>query len=338
MSKGRGLSGLANVGNTCYLNSCIQALSHTPELSRVIKKCMTDPSRLTRCVESVAVIEWGKLRALLWKEDCTIAPHGFVGALKHVSDVKKLDLAIGRDQNDAQEFLQFLVECFHVALSREVDMKIEGVPQNDQDRLAQTCYKAMCDMYQKEYSEMLPMFYGVHVSVVEGMDGHQYSIRPEPFSVLSLPIPYGGTSHTLGSCLDAYCEACELTGENQYETAEGFYVDARKSLCFWSLPKILVVHIKRWCPTGHKDQRLVDAPSTLNMSKYVRGYKAESFVYDLYAVCNHSGVSMGGHYTASVKPYGQHEWYEFNDTRVSRFSNRSAVVTPYAYCLFYRKK
>ena len=30
--QGNGLTGLANVGNTCYLNSCIQALSHTLEL------------------------------------------------------------------------------------------------------------------------------------------------------------------------------------------------------------------------------------------------------------------------------------------------------------------
>jgi len=29
----RGLTGLANVGNTCYLNSCMQVLSHTYELN-----------------------------------------------------------------------------------------------------------------------------------------------------------------------------------------------------------------------------------------------------------------------------------------------------------------
>ena len=31
--KDKGLTGLANVGNSCYINSCMQLLSHTYELN-----------------------------------------------------------------------------------------------------------------------------------------------------------------------------------------------------------------------------------------------------------------------------------------------------------------
>ena len=34
--KDMGLSGLANVGNTCYLNACMQILSHTYELNEFL--------------------------------------------------------------------------------------------------------------------------------------------------------------------------------------------------------------------------------------------------------------------------------------------------------------
>jgi hypothetical protein len=35
--KDKGLTGLANIGNTCYLNSCMQVLSHTYELNDFLK-------------------------------------------------------------------------------------------------------------------------------------------------------------------------------------------------------------------------------------------------------------------------------------------------------------
>lgn len=37
--------------------------------------------------------------------------------------------------------------------------------------------------------------------------------------------------------------------------------------------------------------------------------------YNLYAVSNHSGTTMGGHYTAYCKNPNSGEWYTFNDSR-----------------------
>jgi ubiquitin carboxyl-terminal hydrolase 4/11/15 len=42
--------------------------------------------------------------------------------------------------------------------------------------------------------------------------------------------------------------------------------------------------------------------------------------YELYAISNHFGGSYGGHYTTYAKNNG--EWYEFDDTRVERLTNK----------------
>ena len=67
-------------------------------------------------------------------------------------------------QNDLPEFLLFLIDSFHNALCREVQMNINGIVLNDKDVLAKKCYEMMKNMYRKEFSEILTYFYGIHVS------------------------------------------------------------------------------------------------------------------------------------------------------------------------------
>jgi ubiquitin carboxyl-terminal hydrolase 4/11/15 len=45
---------------------------------------------------------------------------------------------------------------------------------------------------------------------------------------------------------------------------------------------------------------------------------------------------MGGHYTAFVKNDAANKWIHYDDNGVSIIDNPASVVTPMAYCLFYR--
>ena len=85
-----------------------------------------------------------------------------------------------------------------------------------------------------------------------------------------------------------------------------------------------------------KINTIITTPTNnLNLSKYVVGYDKESYIYELFGVCNHSGGCLGGHYTAFVKN-ANNKWYHFNDTSVSEI-NKNNIITNKGYCYFYKK-
>lgn len=336
--KGLGLTGLANVGNTCYLNACMQILSHTYELNEFLDD-KNYKNNINKKPDTVLLLEWDTLREMMWSDNCTIAPNGFINAVKKVSMMKQRDLFVGHDQNDIQEFLLFMIECFHTALARDVNMQITGNVLNKTDTLAKECYEMMKTMYNKEYSEMLNIFYGIHVSEISSCKtGESLSLRPEPFSVLSLPIPSNNASPSLYDCMDLYCAKEELSGENAWMNDKtNTKEDVNRGIIFWNLPNVLIIDLKRWSETGGKINKCVEAPLTdADFSAHVRGYNKKSNIYDLYGVCNHSGGALGGHYTAFVKN-ANGKWYEFNDTIITEVEE-TQIVSSRSYCFFYRKK
>lgn len=336
--KDKGITGLANVGNTCYMNSCLQCLSHTYELDYFLDS-NTYKERLNNNSDAVILVEWDSLRKMMWSQNCVVAPYGFVNAIQKVAGIKKQQLFAGNEQNDLQEFLMFLLESFHKAISRHVDMKVSGKIKNEKDIMAAECYKMMSTMYEKDYSEIIGMFYGVHVSTITSLENSEtLGVRPEPFSVLSLSLPYNNTDITIFSCIDEFCKKDRLTETNAwFNEKTNQKQDVDKGMVFWNFPEILIIHLKRWNYDGNKDNRVVKIPlENMDLTTYVKGYNRHSFVYDLYGVCNHHGGVLGGHYTANVKTIDG-TWYRFNDDSVTKIDS-DAVISVNAYCLFFRKK
>lgn len=332
-----GLTGLANLGNTCFMNSTIQCLSHTYEFNKFLKS-KKYIKYSNQNVESNILIEWDKLRELMWSENCTISPGGFLNNVHKLAQAKDREIFTGYAQNDLPEFLLFLIDCFHEGIKRSVIMKINGTAENEKDELALKCFTMMKNMYKNEYSEIIKMFYGIHVSQIDDLSGKTLSINPEPFFIINLPLQITKKSCSIYDCFDIYTEVERLDGDNQwYNEKTNEKQDVDKRMVFFSLPDILVVDFKRFNQQIRKNNMTVHFPlNDLDLTKYVVGYDKNSYKYDLYGVCNHSGSTLGGHYTAYVKN-ANGKWYHFNDTMVTEIKENS-VVSNKAYCLFYRKK
>ena len=335
--KDKGLSGLANLGNTCFLNSCMQVLSHTYELNDFLN-LETYKKRLNNKCDSALLVEWDNLRQLLWNNNGIVSPAKFVQTVQKIAQIKDLDMFTGFDQNDLPEFLILVIDCFHNALSRQVNMTVSGTAINETDKIAVACFDRIKQMYSKDYSEIWNMFYGTQVSQLTSLTNEVVSMSPEPFFIINLPIPSENKTPTIQNCFDLYVESETLDGILNEKT--GNKETMKKGIKFWSFPNILVMDIKRFNATNRKNQILVDFPlENLNLSKYVIGYNKDSYIYDLYGVCNHSGSSLGGHYTSFIKN-ANGKWYHYNDTSVTEIdkSLEKQIVSPKAYCFFYRKR
>ena len=334
--KNKGLSGLANLGNTCFINSCVQILSHTYELNNFLDN-ENYKKKLKNKYDSALLLEWDNLRKILWNENCVVSPGKFIKTIQKVAKLKKMEIFTGYSQNDVSEFLLFLIECFHNSLSREISVTISGEPKNNTDELAIKCFEMVKKTYSKDYSEIWNLFYAVNVSEITRIDnGKILSLTPEPFFMVDLPIPSNIKEPSLIDCFDYYVDGEIIENYKDEETNEK--VDIKKRILFWSFPNILAIDLKRFNNRSQKNQIHISFPlDNLDLSKYVIGYKTEKFKYELFGVCNHSGSTMGGHYTAYVKN-ANGSWYHFNDTSVSEIGRNESIISPKAYVLFYRKK
>uniref|UniRef100_A0A674HVX8 Ubiquitin carboxyl-terminal hydrolase 19 n=1 Tax=Taeniopygia guttata TaxID=59729 RepID=A0A674HVX8_TAEGU len=157
---------------------------------------------------------------------------------------------------------------------------------------------------------------------------------------------------TLEQCLNLFTKPEVLAPEEAWYCPKcKQHREASKQLMLWRLPNVLIIQLKRFSFRSFiwrdKINDMVDFPvRSLDLSKFCIGRKGEQQlpVYDLYAVINHYGGMIGGHYTAYARlPNDKNSqrsdvgWRLFDDSTVTTV-DESQVVTRYAYVLFYRRR
>lgn len=175
-----------------------------------------------------------------------------------------------------------------------------------------------------------PQFEHTHIEAYCPPDSFTPKVSPKPTLQLKDCISQFTNVERLGADDPWYCPKCKK------------HQQATKKFDIWSLPKVLIIHLKRFSFSRSwrdKIDTLVEFPvNNLDMSKYVLNPAQKEkghLIYNLIGVANHFGGLGGGHYTAYAKNALQNAWYSFDDALVTQTTS-SNVVTRSAYVLFYQ--
>uniref|UniRef100_A0A8C0ESB3 Ubiquitin carboxyl-terminal hydrolase 8 n=1 Tax=Bubo bubo TaxID=30461 RepID=A0A8C0ESB3_BUBBB len=334
---GPALTGLRNLGNTCYMNSILQCLCNAPHLADYFNRnfYQDDINRSNFLGHKGEVAEeFGVIMKALWTGQYKyISPKDFKITIGKINDQ-----FAGYSQQDSQELLLFLMDGLHEDLNKADNRKRYKEENNDHLDDFRAAELAWHKHKQLNESIIVALFQGQFKSTVQCLTCHKKSRTFEAFMYLSLPL--ASTSKcTLQECLRLFSKEEKLTDNNRFYCSHcKTRRDSLKKIEIWKLPPVLLVHLKRFSYDGRWKQKLqtsVDFPlETLDLSQYVIGPKNNLKRYNLFSVSNHYGGLDGGHYTAYCKNASKQRWFKFDDHEVSEIS-ASSVKSSAAYILFY---
>lgn len=327
--------GLHNHGNTCYLNSVMQALVHTPPLAAALltQSAPTLLGRLgvprTQKQALKAAHMFNTLTALKEFVKKAYSGAGAISPTAFVNNLRKFarPLRPGR-QEDAHEYLRLLLESLQQACTA-----FAGKDMKPGDPIFTTT------LVQR-------IFGGKLRSRVTCHSCRHNSDTFDPVLDLSLDVRKG--IHSVKQALDAFTAPEALSDKYKCESCKRS-VDATKRFTIEQAPVALTIHLKRFGIFGNKINKPVSYTERLHLGRYMserqKGLSADdddeamstigaAQQYRLYAVVHHYGSGPNvGHYVASVRsPDGR--WLRMDDSYVSTLP-QCPLDDPSAYLLFY---
>ena len=328
-----GNKGLANLGNTCYMNSALQCLSHLivfhPNNEKFFNECK-------RADKDSLLYEWFQFQRSMWSNEDKqmINPINLLRRFQSLCLEKDLYFS-NFMQNDIDEFLTLFLDLLHQGVGRKVEMSFSEKVEDEADKINLKSNQTWQRFYEKDYSYIVENFYSQLLGITSCTDCEYYTTNHDPIQVLSLEIPK--ESKSLNCCLNEYMKKYRLDSENTWQCdACKNHVRPFKQTRLWKTSDIIFILLKRY-NRNQKIDKYLEYPLTLDLKDYNINYsKNKSNQYSLNGMAIHSGSLGGGHYYAVCKNYLDDHWYEYNDSHVSRVTD-DKLMKYSPYLLVYRR-
>ena len=322
--------GINNLGNTCFINACLQILIHCPLfIYKLIKnkKLINEKTPTTSNFLSIC-------NMMLETQEYSIDISNFKNllGLNH-------KLFEGYFQNDSQEFCRILLED----ISRELnEIKTKSIYRilNNSDRIS----KKLRDedfhknFTQREKSIITEIFYAQIVNIFTcECKAEIYSFQ----KILDFPLLFPENINrdiiSINELLKLYFQTEHIDFESKCERCHKIS-SHKKEIKISRPPEILILSLQRIDEKQEKLGYKVKFPLILDIYPYVDhecGYDREC-KYNLFGIVNHVGNIDYGHYFSFIK-IGNRDWFQFNDHEVNNIKKISDCSED-VYALFYLKQ
>jgi ubiquitin C-terminal hydrolase len=335
-----GVVGILNMGNTCYANSVIQILRSIPAFTSFIinnsisvsESAKQELKDFWKAFEELVIQLWKNHRGVI------IRPDNYFKSIANLVKGSVYEEFATPIPNDAHEYYIFLLDKLQQATY---------IPQKPLQQFASEADRAWYKSFEKDYSKIVPLFYGQLKRTLQCQYCKNKSDTYEIFNTIKINL--NKNNEPLINSIEATF-APEEIDEYHCNKCNG----SHKAIIMQKIiktPPYLSITINRFTEGfgfGNKDNKTfnLDKDEFLDLSFVVADHTNKH--YSLMSMIDHCGSVHRGHYICHIKHIASettndlnyngpklNQWYLYDDETVHE-SNK-AHISQSTYMLFFRR-